>query len=85
MRPSDVQFPIVESSTTKGFSDTLKLFPDPVATQIELLQPYHESGAPQDHALWQLNFLSNFYKHKVDPPRIYQLPDCRSRQPCYSY
>jgi hypothetical protein len=32
-----------------------------------------------------LNFLSNFYKHKVDPPRIYQLPDCRSRQPCYSY
>jgi len=63
----DICFPVVESRTTKGFSATLKLFPDPVAAEIELLQPYHGTGAPQDHPLWQLNFLSNVDKHKMIP------------------
>ena len=66
-RPRDIQFPIVESSTAKGFAATLKLFPDAVAKIIELLQPYHGSDSPQDHLLRQLNFLSNFDKHKSIP------------------
>ena len=42
-------------------------FPSAVAKEIELLQPYNGLGAPEDHLLWQLNFLCNFDKHKVVP------------------
>jgi len=65
--PRDIFFPIVEDSTTEGFAAILKRFPDPVAAEIRLFQPDYGGGSPQDHALWQLKFLSNLDKHKTIP------------------
>jgi len=65
--PRKIQFPIAESSTVQWFVEALTMFPKNIAREIELLQPYHGSGPPQDHPLWQLNFLSNFDKHKSIP------------------
>ena len=63
--PRNIYFPIVEKS--KAFAACRGYFPSDVADEIELLQPYHGSAAAEDHALWQLKFLSNFDKHKVVP------------------
>jgi len=64
--PKRIYFPIVERKT-KEFDIALGYFPDALAKEIELLQPYHGPGATEDHALWQLNFLCNFDKHKIIP------------------
>ncbi len=64
--PRDICFPIVEEKS-KRLTTILSYFPDAVAKEIELLQPYHGPGVPQEHALWQLNLLCNFDKHKVIP------------------
>lgn len=64
--PRDICFPIVEEKS-KRLTTILSYFPDAVAKEIELLQPYHGPGVPQEHPLWQLNLLCNFDKHKVIP------------------
>src|SRR6266700_3835799 len=62
----NICFPIVEEKS-KRLTTILSYFPDAVAKEIELLQPYHGPGVPQEHPLWQLNLLCNFDKHKVIP------------------
>lgn len=65
--PRKIQFPVAENNALPWFIEALSMFPTDVAREIDLLQPYHGSGSPQDHPLWQLNFLSNFDKHKSIP------------------
>ena len=64
-KPRDIYFPIEDRG--KRLNTLLGYFPDDVAKEIELLQPYHGPGSLQDHALWQLKLLSNLDKHKVIP------------------
>lgn len=69
--PKDICFPILEK-VAKGNerryrNRILGLFPDEVAKQIDVLQPYKGPGAPESHPLWQLNKLCNIDKHWIIP------------------
>ena len=69
--PKDIYFPIPEDLSTadrrRNYKRALALFPDPVAKEIDALQPHKGPNPPQDHPLWQLHKLCNLDKHIIIP------------------
>lgn len=67
----NIYFPIPEDLGTpdrrRNYREALKVFPDPVAKEIDALQPHNGPNPVQDHPLWQLNKLCNLDKHVVFP------------------
>lgn len=64
-------FPIYDDLATgdarRNYAKVIKCFPDPIAREIDALQPFKTPGSAQEHPLWQLNQLCNLDKHCIGP------------------
>jgi hypothetical protein len=68
--PKDICFPVVSGTSSEArrrLRKLLALFPGDVAREIDAVQPNKGPEPPENHALWQLQKLSNIDKHCAIP------------------